>query len=1503
MISRILLLLFLCGSGFSLSAQKLDSLSSNSDIFIKELETYMTSSKRKQMEDAFKEFEKYFKSGLFTDEEFAQIVKTTNLMLGQKMKPAPYFLGYTEALTKVKGVENGAVRFIEWHSVLDQMLTSMENRKVKPYDTFLKFSGNFFGNKSLKGSDAGVNWSALAHDYQLLYENGAPVIKYDEMNLIASRKGDTITINKTAGIFYPIDLLWKGVGGKVDWDRYNLKDVYVELDTYQINVKKSLYEVKNVTMHYPDFFGDKGVRGHFKDKISSQNKATVGSYPRFESYDDVLKVDNLGEGVEYEGGFRLHGTTVYGFGKGDNKAEIVIRDASKTKLFRAEAPLFVLRAGEQLSAERAFSVVYLDEDSIFHPSVNMKYDVLQKEMRLYRGKRGSDRNPFFSSYHQINMDVDNIDWKMDRDSLVFGKRSVSFANSKEMSLESLKYFKQDDFRRIQNISSTNPISIIKLFAEEEGTNFISANRLAARLNPKYDVTSIQSLLYDLVAKGFINYNSDKEIVEVKDKVYHYVNAYAKQVDHDLLKILSKTDSTNAVMRVSERSIETNAVRFVEFSEIQKVAVKPFKEKIVVKKNRDIDFDGTAFAGYSIFEGKDFSFVYDKNHIEMDSVRFFDLFILTEEGMVDKEGNPREPEPLSIGSRIEHSTGVLLIDAPSNKSSKEDIPIFPSYQSKGPSYVFYDYEQTLNGVYTRDSFFFELNKFSFNSLDDYGKDDIHFKGMMHSFDIFPPFKETLLLREEDESLGFVHTTPASGFPCYLGKGTYTGDIDLSNAGFFAKGNINYLSASINSEDITLKPKQLTASADLFALEEDRTSELKVPHTRGYDVSIDWRPYQDSMYVRSKERPFELFNKGVHTLKGLLILTPGGLKGRGLFDWDKASLSSQLMTFGPFSVTSDTADLKIKAIGSDDLAFDTRGINANLDFDKNIGFVKSNVENNITTMPFNQYQTSLVDFIWDMTEETVTFKNESGTSGVFTSIHPDQDSLNFTGKTAFYDLKSNELLIGDVPYVQTSDAYVYLEDGKVEINPGGKMTTLNNAKIVADTITKYHVINRATVDVLGKKEYRASGFYEYNIGDKTQEIEFANIIGTRVGKGKRDEKKSVTRANGEVKETDNFYIDHKTAYQGKISLSADSKNLDFDGFAKLDSERLPGAEWFSVKFEGDKNDLAIEYNVPKNSKGDPLRTGIFLSKENGKAYPRVMMPLLYRKDRVLMEAKGEGSGLFKYHKAKDQFTFGDSLKIASDVPHGNKMYFDNDDGEFKTEGQLNIGSGLNYVSVTAAGEASGVFEEGNHDLKYRMMAGIKLIFPDKVMKIMENDLKSSSFDARPIDYVKSTDFFEHALAEFVPSGKDYKNTRNAMINSGLDLPKKHDDYTFLFSDLPMVWNADYQSFVTSKNEVGLSSVNGEVINRMLKCYIEFKMPSNEDDRLYIYINSPSEFYYFFGFKQGILSVVSSNTKFMDALLGLKKKELTKKMDDGETYEIQIVNPGSAEMFVTRARAARN
>jgi len=1471
---------------------------------MKELNGFLTAGKSEKMEDIYKSFEKLYKAGYYNSSEMTAIIELSNLMLEQRMTASPYFSKYLTGLMSVKKTEFGEQRFREWHDILGQIIGGIENRRLKPFSEFLGFSESFFEQNALRYSKSGVSWYVVGQQAKMEYRDNQPVIVVNDFDLLGKRGKDSIVINKTSGIFYPTEEVWKGKGGRVTWERFGLaEDVYAELADYEFEVKKSLYEGTQVKLHYPLYFGDRKVVGKFQDKLSAASRGNERSYPRFESDDQILEIDNIGQGIKYKGGFRLQGLTVYGFGSKNVRAEMTVYDEGNELTYRGLAELFAIKREEKIVAERVESTLYFGTDSLYHPSVNVRFEIPTKTLELSRGKRGSDRNPFYNSLHQVNIDVEKIDCHLQTDSVFIGTSGIGFAkDSKPVTLESLKFFAISDYQRIQNISTTNPISLMKIYSDEIGEKIVNADALAKRLNPRFTVENINSLLYDLVSQGFINYDAEEKIVELKDKVFHYADASTKKVDFDNLRINSETKETNAILNLKDNSITTKGVDIVNFSQSQRVGLLPFNKQIIMYQNRDMIFDGKIFAGFSTFMGKDYRFDYNKFQVEMDSVRFFDLFTPT--GVVKENG---EPEAVSIGSRVEHVTGVLLIDAPSNKSGREDIEIFPSFQSKDKSFVFYDSRETKGGAYKRDSFYFELAPFSFNKLDRYVRDDVQFKGEMYSADIFPVFKETLTL-QEDESLGYVTKTPEKGYPNYQGKGNYTGEVNLSNQGFLGQGTLKYLGANIDAEDFVFKPKQLTASAERFDLEEDRNSEVQVPQVRGYDVKIDWRPYKDSMYVRSKEAPFELYKSGDHTLKGTLILTPGGLKGTGLLDWSKASMTSELFSFGAYSATADTTDLKIRAFDADAIALKTSNLNGIADFDAQIASFKANAEFLQTVLPYNQYETSFNEFDWDMAKETVTFKAAEGKLGSFLSIHPDQDSLYFQGKSALYDLKTNLLKIGGVPFIISSDAFIYSETGDVEIQPGAIMTTLNNAKIVADTTNQLHVINRATVNILGKKEYRASGFYEYNIGEKEQEIEFAEIVGTRVGKGSRAEKASVTRATGEVTSEEEFYIDEKTKFQGTISLSAENVNLKFDGFAKLESEKLPARHWFTVSCEADKNDLAIPFDVPKNPEGESLYSGLFLSKETASVYPRVMMPKFFTKDRNILPVKG----ILKYDDKLTKFILGDSLLVLEQSLKGNKITYNNSTGRVDLEGKFDIGSGLKYVSVEAAGKGQTEFGELVQDtlmgteamasqLSVELMAGLNIKVPENLMKIIVTDFKSSTFETNPINYTKDMLFFKKGVLELFPEDKDITNAAN-MITSGspLVLPKKMNNYSFFFNKLPMIWDRDYQSFVTTKKKVGLVSIDGEMINSMVTVYIEFKMPTNEDDRMYIHIKSPSELYYYFGYKQGILSVVSNNTRFMDEVAGMKEKDRIFKMDDGGSYEIQPVNPSTANAFVRRAEA---
>jgi hypothetical protein len=1490
-----------------LSAQRLEKFSEDQSEFMKQLLDFMTASKNAEQEKIYWDFDRVARGNVFSQQEFETILSVSNAMMALKMTANPFFSNYLKVLTIVKKDELGETRFRQYHNILDSLLGNIENRKVNPFNDFLEFSYAFLERNALRLGNGSVSWLANAPRYDWFYQDKQPVIRFEKATLCGLRGQDSLLIKNTSGSYKPISDTWTGKGGIVTWERYGMgQDVFAELGEYTINTRQSLYNASGVKMNYPLYFGGRTVEGIFSDKIASASESIDGNFPRFETSAEVLEVKNIGQGIKFFGGFRLQGTTVYGLGTKASPAILEISNKDKQLVLKAKSQLFTIRREERIVAESVEAFIYLGKDSIYHPSVNLRLEIPQMELQLSRGKRGSDRNPFYNSLQQVNIEAEKLEYLINKDSIIIGRTTLGLAKSPNpVIFESMHYYDEKDYRRLQNISTTNPIALLKVAFNETGERKLNANYLATKLNPKFTVDNIASLLYELVAKGFVNYDPETQIVELKDKIFHYADASQKKTDYDALRIASQTVQTNAVIDIKLNTATIAGVDAIEFSPTQKVAIQPTGNYIRLNRNRNINFDGKLFAGFSVFQGKDFHFEYDKFQLKLDSVRYLDFFVPTKD--LDKNG---KQQAFSIGSRLEHLRGILLIDAPANKAGREDIPVFPSFESQGPAYVFYDYPKVMGGAYIRDSFYFKLKPFSFKSLDKFGPADLNFHGQLYSSDIFPVINERLLLRP-DSSLGFEASTPKEGYKMYQGKGTYLGSIDLSNRGLLGKGTVKYLSAQMDSEDLVFMPRQLTGTADRFDLAENKTGKVKVPQARGFMVSMDWLPYNDSMYILSKEAPFELFKANLHTLRGKLILTPDGLRANGLLDWDKASMTSGLFSFGVNSANADTADLNIKAISAKEMALSTSNLNARVDFDTQIGKFKANAEFLTTSLPYNQYQTSFNEFEWSMKDETVTFKSIPGKLGRFLSIHPDQDSLKFEGETAVYTLKTNLLKVGGVPYIIASDAFIYPPDGKVEIQPGAVISELKNAKIIADTVSKYHVINKATVNISGRKEYTASGFYEYNVGDKKQEIEFTSIIGTRVGPGARSEKKTITRATGEIHERKRFFIDHKTTFQGTISLSAEKPRLRFDGFAQLQSEKLPFKTWFSVGFEGDKNNLVINYDTPLSPEGEQMQCGLFLSKETANAYPSVMMPLYFRKDRPVLPVKG----YLRYDLKADKFLFGDSLKVLGTLGalRGNLLTLDNKTGKMEMEGKLHLGSALKYVSVDGAGKIKTEFGEtivdslmGTESMKSKLsldaMLGFKLIIPEALMRILITDFKASTFDASPVAFAKDLDFYKKATSEIFPQSEEMSRTIDGISLGGLVLPKTVNPYTFLFDKVPMIWDADYQSFVSTNSKLGLMSINGEPLNTIINAHIEIKMPTNEDDRVYIYLKSPSQLYYFFGYRQGIMSIVSNNTRFMDQLNGMKEKELIVKMSDGEQYEIQVVNPTTANAFVSRIEAAK-
>lgn len=1469
--------------------------------FLKKLETYVTYSQQQQSISTFKAFETKFKGGAFTDEEQTRLMTICNDMLTLKLNSTPYF---TDFLHSATAVESGGKesRFEKWLTVLEPMIAdAMQIRKFEPIRRFLEFSTDFFDHNALFYGTNSINWYVDNRDYVWKSNKGIPSVSWDKLTIKAVYKKDSIEIKNTKGTFYPVSNQWDGSGAIVNWERFKNKEIECKLGDYSIDVSKGFYRAEKTLLKYPALFPDKDIEGVFEDKVNFGNATVENTYPRFESYEKRLKLSSIGKNIQYQGGFRLYGMTVFGYGTKDEKANLMINDSKKGhRAFRSTSELYVIRKGESILSESSEAVIYFGSDSIYHPSVNLKMNVAENILMLDRGERASQRNPFFNSYHQVNMVMSKIKWYIDKDSIILGDKQPGYGiNSNNALFESLKFFSEPDFRKFQNISTRNPVSVLKMYSDQVQKRILNADDAVRQINPKMDAGMVQSLLYELVSNGFVNYDAEKNILELKDKVFHYSLANQKKVDYDVLRVSSETIKENSNFFLLDTTIRINGVKGVELSNKQKIRVVPRNEEVVLKRNRDFDFDGRMHAGFSIFYGKKFHFNYDHFDVTIDSVRYLDLYLKTGEDQY------KRPIASAINSRLEHLSGVLLIDAPNNKSGREDVKIMPSFQSKNHSYVFYDAPENQDGVYKRDSFYFKLDKFNLDGLDSLDRKQLNFKGTMVSANIFPDFRETLML-QPDSSLGFITPSPTEGYPLYSAKGNFKGDIMLNNKGFFGKGSVKYLDATIESQDVVFRPKQMGASAKSFFLAENRPK--NTPQVVAPGVEIDWRPSRDSMYLTSKDSAFKIYPEGNYSMRNTIILTPSGVKGIGTFEWEKGYLKSKLFSFGAHSVAADTMSLSIRALSnvSDQLALDTRNVRGKIDFDKQIGNFKSNSEDVMTYMPGIKYKTTINEFDWDLQTENIDFHSD-GKPAYFLSVDKEQDSLYFFGLKASYDLKSNILKVRGVDHIKTCDAFIYPDSNKTQVELGGKMSTLMNARIVCDTLTKHHVINRATVNIKGRKDYTANGFYEYNVAGKNQEIKFDNIIGQPVGTGYRYQKRTETSATGTVKAEDDFLIDNKTTFKGTIALSSGSKNLRFEGFARFEHENLPNRQWFSINSYADKSDLALRYNVPKNEEGTPLYTGIYISKENAQAYPRAMMSLSFAKDRPVIEVKG----IFKYNAGTDQITFGDSLKVRGSSLQGNKMIYDNRTGVVNCEGKFSIGAGLQHIKVTAAGTARTKFlspSEEQRDsngikgspLSIEVMAALQMYIPDKLLKIMAADIQAGTFDAPDTDY-KKDDFAEKALAEFITDEKDYKKIVTEMKEKTLDLPDKYNKNSFFFSRMSMRWNSELQSFVSYGSKADLNSVLGIPINKKVTAWVEFKQPSNNDDRVYVYIKTANDFFYFFGYQKGVLGMASTNPKMEEEFNKIKPKERIAKTETG-TIELQWEDAGKGEMFVRRVQGAQ-
>lgn len=1477
----------------STKAQTIKEFDKDPQKFVDQMNDYLNLTKREDCKTAGEKLIALHKSGKLSGESMNTVIATANLLAKRNLTANPYYLEFCNTLDILFNSKKDAAYIKNWNSILDQVITNQRIGDNKKYLEYLKFTNGLVKENALFSSEF-KTWYFDSPNYTMTYENGDVVIKIPATTIIGYVPGDSSFVYNTSGTFYFNERNWEGNSGKVNWARADMdpNNIYATFNKYKIDMSKQEFFVDTVNFVFAIFF-TKPIQGTYQDKLITNSNSDNATYPRFNSFDAHVKINNLAENVSYEGAFNLYGFKIYGAGKNNERATLTFYLADgKTKALVAKGKDITIRKPVELNFREAEIFLYFGKDSIYHPSVNINYKIAKKELRISRGDDGLSAAKFYDSYHKTELEADALTWILDKDEIKMMMEEG--AGQKLSTIQSQNYYSDQMMRKIQGTNEYNPLSKLRIYKEKNGTDSMDALTFAKIMDPNLTVEQVLPLIYFLAQEGFIFYEKDTKLVKIYPKVNDYVLSKSNKSDFDIIRfnaIAKNVTTPIGVINLKNYNIDFNGVRTIPIADSSMVQFFPANDSLKLGKNRDMEFSGMVLAARLDLHGNGHRFNYEGFKTEMPRLDSMILNIPRGDGAYD-EFNELITVPMN--SKIEKLEGILDIDHPKNRSGRSPLRQFPIFSSLKNSYVYYDQQRILNAVYPRKSFYFMNDPFKMDSLKLFDENAMAFAGTMYSSDIFEPFKETLI-KMPDFSLGFNSKAPLVGFAAYKKKGMYKGTVKLDLDGFRGVGQVDYLSAKLVCSDIIFYPDSMNTIADQFSIAKNSTG-VSTPVTNSTHNKIQWRPYQDEMSIGRGDSAFKMYDEKT-TFDGSLLLGAKGLFGDGKLEWDEATLSSKKIKFQADDLEADTANLQIKSQFGDRVTFNTPNVHAKVDFKTRIGKFVSNVKDIPTDFAYNQYKTYINEFDWDMDKKILDFRSPKESQGAyFISTKPEQDGLKFLAKRGLYNLQTSILDLYQVPEIIVADSRVIPDSNRVTIEPEAKMRTLTNAKIIGDTIKGYQKIEKVTVDITGLKALSGKGTYTYKMKNGTEEkvnIGEIKVNPITIGEGKTATTEYRVFAKGAIEENEKFSIYPGIYYKGGIEFYTKDKDVTMNGFAKI-VYKNPKAktDWFSVNQMVDATKVNLQYTTPKSPEGNSILAGIALNtRDSSGMYTLLMGSKFSKSDDNVFEAKG----VLIQNETTGEFIYGDSARVLGDAIEGNIMKYNDNTGAVTCDGRLGLGIDFGAIENASAGT---ITTNINEDNKYRfdMTLALNLEFSkdmnEKIALLLETDFENGDLDV-------STDKFNKQMTELIEDKKDEVKYFEELNKTGNSIKPKSLNYNLILSDVKFVFDPTDMTY-KSVGPIGVVSYGEKSLEKKLDGYIE--MGANRSSGYFtIYFKSSIGDWMFITYKSNNVTFLTSYDEVNALITAVEPEKRKITRDNGKFYVFALGSQTKMKAFVEKMKAA--
>ncbi len=1435
----------------SLYSQAKSPFSGDPDKFRTELTTFMGPNLNDLQKSNLNSFLVKWDSSAFNNDTKFRIIDISSQFTGRAMRPVPHFNDLLTALNIFIESEKDNELLTSWLTGLSEIVFS-PRISTDNIDRYLRNTALMIKDNILSES-ASLRWKVKGSPLSFVHDTVFKVIIKDATLTCYSQK-DSTEIYNASGVYYPELQQFHGTKGKVTWEKagYPGDEVFAEMDKYVINTTRNSFVIDSAKLTHKTYFKTP-VIGSLTDQSITYTNKDRANYPRFETYVKEFKLNNIYEGVNYEGGLAFEGATTKGTGTKIIPAKITLFRNDTLYLKISSQEFIFSRSG--LNAGETSISLYLDKDSIFHTNLSFSYNAAQRQVNLFRGNIPVSKSPYYDSFHNLDMYFEYLSWNMNESKIVMSRpRGAALGQAQ---FESVSFFDSKYFEQLAGIDEYHPLVRLKKFAEYYYSGTFPVEEFAKWLGKPLE--AVTGLCIDMANRGFVFYDRRFNEITLKKKVDDFLNSYARKKDYDVISIMSETRAPldNAILDLRNYRMTVNGVRGIFLSDSQRVAVFPYNNQVVIGKNRSLQFDGVVQAGLFTIFGHNFSFSYDTFKIRLqriDSIR-----IAVETGLKDDLGNP-VIKP--VDNLIQLGTAELYIDDPQNKSGLRSLTQYPIINAITYSYIFFDKLAGLEGVYKQGDFYFKIDPFTYENIDHYTNEDMSLAGEFVGGNILKPMKQFLTI-QEDNSLGFNMTIPDEGIDVYGTKGKLYDNISMSSKGLTGSGTLNHLTSVTEAEEYRFYPDSMLTKAKTFNITEDGAGIYPVLNSE--DVSIKWLTQKDEWLAENtRGKVFRMFDNGT-VLDGSIKLTPGTLNGSGIVDNAESRVTSDLFTFNSSSIRADTSVYNLKSKTTDGYSFIAENANTEINFDKKVSRFRLNTDSSVVKFPEIQYICTMTDFTYNM-ESRILSMEQRGKSGsellppdkllsqkfndldkpTFFSTNTVSDTIAFSSWKGSYNLNEEYIEAENINYIHIADALIQPENGKLIINRQAKIKQLQNAFVA---VNNRHLLHSAKIDIESTKRYTGSAIYDYV--DQEKEIQQINFPAITVDT-------LATSGKGYIPVSQKFMLSPDFSFSGDVNLYAAKNLLSFNGAAGI-VHNCPGIKSFPVKFRSyidPKNIMIPISEKPRDLNDNLVFSGSFINIDSVHIYPAFLSAQKSWTDVNLVNS----NGFLYFDKSKNRYLIASLEKLADPALNGNMIGFDRNFCILSGEGKLNFGTNYDLVKMSGAGKVIQALDSG--DVNIEAILAFDFYFSPEALQMMSDEIRMMP-TLKPVNL--NSDTYNKGMKDLlgVQAATSMKEELD-LFGTSRNLPKEF-SFKLLLNEVNLYWNEPSSSF-RSKGKIGIGFIGTQPVNVYVDGYVEIQR-RRSGDMFDIYLKADESTWYYFSYIRGNMMVQAGNNNFNSLIANIK------------------------------------